>query len=94
MRGDSEKCLEYKGLVGREAKAKFRAKWAATKLEAAEKRALKEEKHSLSEETDGVYLPFKVLWDREGGDAAAFKALGTIPYPTLTLTIVLYVYVK
>ena len=55
---------------------------------------MKEEKHSLSEETDGVYLPFKVLWDREGGDAAAFKALGTIPYPTLTLIIILYVYVK
>ena len=74
MAKDSDKAKEYRGLVGRQAKAQFRAKWVAQKLEAAERKMNKVQKHVITDQTDGTYLPFKKLWEAEGSDNAGFKA--------------------
>ena len=74
LKGDKNLQKEYSGLPGRDAKKAFRMKWAGEKLEVAKKRCVKETKEAHEQETLGVYLPFKVVVDREGGDDAAFEA--------------------
>ena len=65
---------DYKHLLGRDAKKAFRMKWRQLKLEAAEKRAIKETKELHEDRTVGTYLPFKKVWDAEGSDDAGFQA--------------------
>lgn len=57
---------EYKNMKGHGKKEQFRLKWCAMKVKDAEKKAIKEKKHS--------YVPFKRLWDREGDDLAGYRA--------------------
>ena len=75
MKKDTKEALEYRNLVGRKAKAEFRAKWAELKLEAAQKKAVKEQRHEMSEYAHAQHTPFKKLWDAEGSDQAGFRAI-------------------
>jgi hypothetical protein len=63
----------YKLLCGHEAKARFRQDWAEVRLE-AERKARKVQEQSKEESLNGHYVPFKVLWDREGSDVSGYKA--------------------
>ena len=69
---------EYDKLVGHKSKQAFRNKWAESRLEEAKREATKTESHSLEESVQGVYLPFRRLWDMEGADMAGFQAHLTI----------------
>jgi len=74
---DQDKALEFKGLVGNEAKAQFRQNWANEKLKAARRKLdlLKEQSLQQSEEVHGTYLPFRRIWDQEGADMEGYMAL-------------------
>ena len=76
LRKDGEFAAEYNNTLGREAKAKFRQKWCQGKLEACEKKLTKETKQILTDETVGVYLPFRKLWESEGLDESGYQATG------------------
>jgi hypothetical protein len=65
---------EYKTLVGRQAKDKFRLEWVALKVEAAKKERVKEKKHAKTQACKGTYLPFRRVWDKEGQDLAGYQA--------------------
>ena len=55
-------------------KAEFRMTWAKKKMRNA---MVKYEKKAIEEQTEkvtGRYMPFKVLWDQEGGDDAGYEA--------------------
>jgi hypothetical protein len=73
LASDPEMDKAYKLLVGHEAKAKFRAQWAEVRLD-AERKARKVKEHSQEDSLTGQYVPFKVLWDREGSDLSGYKA--------------------
>ena len=75
LKKDKELCHDYKGLVGRAAKAAFRQRWAQSRMEAASRACTKEEKHTFAEEAAGQYLPFKRIWELEGADKAGFQAI-------------------
>ena len=72
----SEKHKEYAKTKGNVAKAAFRKRWAILHVKDAKKRNVIQnaEIEEIVDESCGVYHPFKVIWDKEGGDAAAFKA--------------------
>lgn len=74
---DKDKALEFKGLVGNQAKAQFRKNWATEKLKAARRKLelLKEQSLTASEEVHGTYLPFRRIWDQEGADMEGYMAL-------------------
>ena len=65
---------EYKNMKGHGKKEQFRLKWCAMKVKDAEKKAIKEKKHSKVEACTGTYVPFKRLWDREGDNLAGYRA--------------------
>jgi len=70
---DEDMADSYKLLVGHEAKARFRTEWAQVKLD-AERKAMKVKERSQEDSLNGLYVPFKVLWDREGSDLSGYKA--------------------
>ena len=72
----SEKHAKYMAAKTPAAKQKFRLDWAKEIVETAyAKKSQQVDSENRIDESTGEYLPFKVIWDREGGDAAAYKAL-------------------
>jgi hypothetical protein len=74
MKSDPEQSDKYSKLVGHQEKARFRRAWASQKLQKIVKTTRKEQSSLHMEQVQGTYVPFKVLWDREGGDMAGYKA--------------------
>ena len=72
---DPELAEAYK-MVGKsyDAQRNFRHKWAEQKHQEVKAERLKREVSELEDEDIGDYVPFTVLWQREGGDEAAFMA--------------------
>ena len=74
MKQNSSEQKTYSELVGHKAKAKFRIAWAAMRMESITRTTRKEEEHKRVELLQGEYVPFKVLWDRQGNDLSGYRA--------------------
>jgi hypothetical protein len=70
IRSDPALAAEYKGAVGREAKAAFREDWCKKKAAIAERKINlhKEQRHELTDQIVGTYKPFRKVWEAEGLD--------------------------
>ena len=66
----------YRELKGFPAKAKFRADWANAEWTKANQSFAEESEEQCVDGSLGTYLCFKVIWDREGGDAEGYEANG------------------
>lgn len=74
---DGGKCDEYKNLKSNSEKARFRQQWAATKYQEV---VLSKEKSTSWQKIDckkGVYLPFEVIVEKEGGGSGVAGALAS-----------------
>lgn len=60
------KSADYKSL-NRASKDQLRKDWAATQLEAVTKKKVRSEVYQRVDASKGVYMPFFVLWQKEGG---------------------------
>jgi hypothetical protein len=60
------KSAEYKSL-NRAAKDQLRKDWAATQLDEVTKKKVRSEVYQRVDASKGVYMPFFVLWQKEGG---------------------------
>ena len=61
-------------LLNQHEKAQYRLEWAENKLEQAMNKYEKITTEEHSEITKARYCPFKVVWDKEGGDEAGYEA--------------------
>ena len=66
---------EYKKESDRKLKAKMRLKLVKDEETRCQEALTNYESEGLTEANDGTYLPFKRVWDEEGGDASAFEAV-------------------
>ena len=76
MAKSTEEAQEYRGLLTHEAKKEWRQKWLKRKFDGAMKKYQKKTKMTILEQTEGVYLPFRRVWEMEGLDQDGLKALG------------------
>ena len=52
----------------------FRAKWVLDLYENSRKEKIKEETNSQSDFQNGVYVPFTILWEKQGKDSSGLQA--------------------
>ena len=74
LKNDPSMQNAYSQLVGQQKKQEFRAQWAQQKLEEAQRTCEKIQSHIQEESVVGTYLPFRRIWDMEGGDQAGLEA--------------------
>jgi hypothetical protein len=77
IRSDPALAAEYKGVVGREAKAAFREEWCKKKAGVLERKIKlhKEQRHELTDQIQGTYRPFRKVWEAEGLDKEGYMAI-------------------
>jgi hypothetical protein len=63
-------------------KAQFRKDWAATKLDEIQKKQERSESYQRIDASKGTYLPFFVLWQKEGGPADPLALGAAIKHAT------------
>jgi hypothetical protein len=73
---DPGEAKAYAKLAGHAEKAAFRQAWARRRLLAktTTTTTAKKEVSTHQQRVKGQYVPFKILWDREGSDMAGYKA--------------------
>ena len=77
LKADDDMMQGYKGAVGHAAKAAFREEWCKKKLAEAQRRLemQKEQRHELSDQIVGKFMPFRKVWEAEGLDEDGYVAI-------------------
>ena len=69
----SEQRTAYDKLPNQAAKAQARLEWGERSFETALKKYSHVVRHTHSDTNVGEYVPFKILWDREGNDQSGYE---------------------